>query len=85
MALTHSDLEVLDFEGSWWTRGGTKGAGIRHLGLSPTAYYRRLASLVDDPEAAAAAPLVVHRLRRRRHERRRVLLDGTAAPTEWGR
>jgi Protein of unknown function (DUF3263) len=85
MALTDSDLEVLAFEGSWWIRGGTKRAGIRRLGLSPTAYYRRLAALVDDTAAAAVAPLVVHRLRRRRLERRRVLVDGAVAPTGRGR
>lgn len=71
MGLTERDRDLLEFEGSWWSREGTKAAGIRRLGLSPTAYYRRLAAVLDDPEATAVAPLVVHRLRRRRRERRR--------------
>ncbi len=80
MALTDSDRELLAFEGSWWTRGGTKEAGIRRLGLSPTAYYRRLSALVDDPIATEHAPLVIHRLRRRRLARRRVRVEGAVVP-----
>jgi hypothetical protein len=80
MALTDTDRAVLDFEASWWTTSGTKQAGIGELGLSQSAYYRRLAVLTDDVAAVAYAPLVVHRLRRRRRQRRRLRMEGTAAP-----
>jgi hypothetical protein len=63
MALTDRDLEILDFEESWWTRPGAKASGIRQrLGMSPTGYYRRLAELVDTGEALDHFPLVVRRL-----------------------
>jgi hypothetical protein len=85
MGLTERDRDLLAFEGAWWSREGTKAAGIRRLGLSPTAYYRRLAVLLDDPEALAVAPLVVHRLRRRRRDRRREQVMGPARQDGWGR
>jgi len=81
MALTRRDREILDFEGSWWIRPGPKAAAIRNeIGLAPSAYYRRLALLVDSEEAKAHAPMVVVRLRRRRRDRRKERVAGFAEP-----
>lgn len=72
MPLTDADREILDFECSWWQRTGPKASAIRaELGMSASAYYKRLGSLIDDPAALEADPLLVRRLRRDRAERRR--------------
>jgi len=72
MALNDRDIQILDFEQSWWTRPEKKGVAIRnHIGISPAQYYRHLGELVDDGHALERFPLLVRRLRRRRIERRR--------------
>jgi hypothetical protein len=72
MDFTDTDRDILDFEGSWWTRPGAKAPAIRErLGMSPTSYYRRLDELVDSAPALEHSPLLVRRLRRRRLARRR--------------
>jgi len=77
MALSDREREILDFEGSWWTHSGPKGAVIRsRLRMAPGVYYRRLAALVDNEEARAHAPLVVLRLRKRRERRQKELFSG---------
>lgn len=80
MRLSERDRALLDFEGSWWTRPGPKGAAIRdRLGLSPTRYYQLLAGLADSAEAEAYAPLVVRRVRRDRDRRRRARYERSLA------
>ena len=70
--LEPSDHAVLDFERAWWMHAGPKGEAIRiELSMSSSAYYRRLAALIDRPEAEQADPLLVRRLRRARADRRR--------------
>lgn len=77
MTLSGTDLQILDFERSWWQQPGPKGSAIqRELAMSPTAYYRRLNTLIDDPAVAAADPLLVKRLRRARADRRRTRYVG---------
>jgi hypothetical protein len=72
MALNDRDLQILDFEQSWWTRPEKKATAIRtRFGISPTQYYRQLDLLVDSAPALERFPLLVRRLRRRRLERRR--------------
>jgi hypothetical protein len=72
MALNDRDLEILDFEQSWWTRPEKKAVAIRtRIGISPAQYYRQLGELVDNGTALEHFPLLVRRLRRRRLERRR--------------
>jgi hypothetical protein len=62
--------QTLDLEGSWWRYAGTKDAAIRAaFAESPSAYYRRLGELLDDPAALAHAPVLVRRLRRQRAHR----------------
>ena len=77
MPLSVSDQALLAFERSWWLVPGPKSVAIeRELALSASTYYRRLASLVDDPDALAADPLLIRRLRRDRAVRRRTRYTG---------
>lgn len=80
MGLTDRDRAMLDFEGSWWTGGGSKHDAIRsRFAVSPTQYYRIMGALVESDEAGRYAPLVVRRLRRQRDQRRRARYTGSLA------
>jgi len=80
MALSDSQRAVIDFERTWWTRTGPKEQGIRAvLGISPSAYYRALGSVLDDAEAMAYDPLVIRRARRTREQRRQARFAGRSA------
>jgi hypothetical protein len=86
MPLTERDQAILDFERSWWTGSGTKGAAIQaRFGLSPARYYQLLGDLVSSAEALAYDPLVVRRLRKLRSNRRRARIEGSAAGQPPGR
>jgi hypothetical protein len=79
MALNDRDMQILDFEQSWWTRPEKKATAIRtRIGISPAQYYRQLGELVDSGTALEHFPLLVRRLRRRRTERRRGRYEGGA-------
>jgi hypothetical protein len=79
MALTERDMQILDFEQSWWTRPEKKAVAIRRrIGISPTQYYRQLGELVDSGRALEHFPLLVRRLRRNRAQRRRGRYEGVA-------
>jgi hypothetical protein len=81
MSLNDAERALLDFEESWWQRPGAKGVAIRRqLGISPSAYYRRLTVLIDSSDALEHAPLLVRRLRRERTARRRNRFEGQAVP-----
>ena len=83
MPLTDRDRAILDFERTWWSEPGPKGAAIQaRLGLSPARYYQLLAELIGSAEAQAYDPLVVRRLRKQRSSRRRARIEGgrTAQP-----
>ncbi|HET8666280.1 MAG TPA: DUF3263 domain-containing protein [Nocardioides sp.] len=68
--LDEAGRRTLDLEASWWRYAGTKEAAIRaELGEEPSAYYRRLSRLIDDPAALRHAPVLVRRLRRQRSRR----------------
>lgn len=80
MALSDSERAVIDFERTWWTRPGPKERAIRDvLDMSPSAYYRALASVLDDSEAMAYDPLVIRRVRRTREQRRQARFAGRPA------
>ena len=71
MALTDTELAMLELERSWFTVAGTKDAAIRaRFGLSSAAYYQALNALIERPDAVAADPLTVRRLVRMRDRRR---------------
>ena len=84
MSLTDRDRAILDFERTWWSEPGPKGAAIQaRFGLSPARYYQLVGELIRSAEAAAYDPLVVRRLRKLRSNRRRARIEGgrTAQPT----
>ncbi|MDO5662444.1 MAG: DUF3263 domain-containing protein [Brachybacterium sp.] len=65
--LSDRDQRILALESRTFRFVGAKERRIREeLGMSPTAYYVRLNSLLEEPEALRTAPALVHRLRARR-------------------
>jgi len=83
MPLTDRDRAMLDFERTWRSEPGPKGAAIQaRIGLSPARYYQLLGDLIASAEAEAYDPLVVRRLRKLRSSRRRARIEGgpTAQP-----
>jgi hypothetical protein len=65
--LDETARRTLDLEAGWWRHAGTKETAIRErFAESPSAYYRRLGRLLDDPAAMRYAPVLVRRLRRQR-------------------
>ena len=71
MALTDTELAMLELERSWFTVAGTKDEAIRaRFGLSSAAYYQALNALIEREDAVEADPLTVRRLRRMRDRRR---------------
>ena len=76
MALTERDLQILEFERTWWSEDSSKESIIRdRFGLSTTRYYELLSVLVDSEEAHDFDPLVIRRLRRLRARRRRARFE----------
>ncbi|MCW2542818.1 MAG: hypothetical protein JWM40_370 [Frankiales bacterium] len=70
--LDSSALTMLELERFHWEHAGAKEQAIRdRLGLSTTAYYQRLNTLIDREDALAHDPLTVKRLRRVRDQRTR--------------
>ncbi len=70
--LTQRELEMLDFERSWWKHAGVKERAIRErFGLSATRYYQLLNELLEKPAAVAHDPILVKRLKRLRAYRQR--------------
>ena len=68
--LKERDIQILEFEGSWWLYPGPKDQAIQeYLRLSASRYYQALRRLMDDPAALEHAPLTVRRLRRQRSQR----------------
>ena len=70
--LSQRDVDILDFERSWWKHAGVKEQAIKErFDMSATRYYQVLNALIDRPEALAFDPLLVRRLRRLRATRQR--------------
>lgn len=66
------EAAVLEFERVWYSYGGAKDHAIRErFGMSATAYFQILNSLLDDRAAYAADPILIKRLRRIRDRRQR--------------
>ena len=84
--LTDRDIEVLDFERSWWKHAGVKEQAIRErFDMSATRYYQLLNELLENPAAMDHDPILVKRLKRLRmyRQRQRVarLLGAEYVPT----
>ena len=70
--LTQRDIEILDFERSWWKHAGVKEQAIRErFDMSATRYYQLLNELLENPAAMAHDPILVKRLKRLRTYRQR--------------
>jgi hypothetical protein len=70
--LTQLDIDVLDFERSWWKHAGKKEEAIREcFDMSATRYYQLLNELLEKPEALHHDPILVKRLKRLRAYRQR--------------
>ena len=69
--LSQRDLDILEFEQSWWESEIPKDQGVREkFQLTESEYAAALDRLITSDEALAAEPLLVRRLRRRRERRR---------------
>jgi Protein of unknown function (DUF3263) len=70
--LSARDIDILDFERSWWKHAGVKEQAIRErFDMSATRYYQLLNELLENPAAAAHDPILVKRLQRLRTYRQR--------------
>ena len=68
--LTKLEIEMLDFERTWWRYAGVKESSLKELfNLTPPAYYQLLNNLIDRNDALIAEPILVKRLRRLRDGR----------------
>lgn len=69
-ALSAMDLQILDFEKTWWRTGQFKDEQIRSIfSISTQRYYQMLNHVIDSDEAMDIEPLLVKRLRRQRSQR----------------
>ena len=72
MELSQREVEILDFERSWWKHAGAKDRAIRErFGMSATRYYQLLNELLENPAAMSHDPILVKRLKRLRVYRQR--------------
>ncbi|MDQ3939968.1 MAG: DUF3263 domain-containing protein [Actinomycetota bacterium] len=70
--LTQKDLDILDFERSWWKHAGVKEQAIKErFDMSATRYYQLLNELLEHPAAMTHDPILVKRLKRLRVYRQR--------------
>lgn len=70
--LSDRDIDILDFERSWWKHAGVKEQAIKErFDMSATRYYQLLNDLLELPEAMEHDPILVKRLRRLRVYRQR--------------
>ena len=87
MELSQRDIDILDFERSWWKHAGAKDRAIRErFDMSATRYYQLLNELLENPAALDHDPILVKRLKRLRvyRQRQRVarLLGAEYEPTK---
>ena len=72
MELSERDIDILDFERSWWKHAGAKEQAIRErFDMSATRYYQLLNELLENPAAMAHDPILVKRLQRLRAYRQK--------------
>ncbi len=70
--LTQRDIDMLDFERTWWKHAGVKEEAIRErFDMSATRYYQLLNELLENPAALEHDPILVKRLKRLRLYRQR--------------
>ncbi|MFN2525408.1 MAG: DUF3263 domain-containing protein [Actinomycetota bacterium] len=70
--LNARDIDMLDFERTWWKHAGVKEQAIRErFDMSATRYYQLLNDLLENPVALEHDPILVKRLKRLRTYRQR--------------
>ena len=70
MELSQRDVDILDFERSWWKHAGAKDRAIRdRFDMSSTRYYQLLNDLLENPAAMSHDPILVKRRKRLRQYR----------------
>lgn len=70
--LDQRDIDILDFERSWWKHAGVKEQAIKErFDMSATRYYQVLNELLEKPEAMEHDPILVKRLKRLRMYRQK--------------
>ena len=70
--LSERDIEILDFERSWWKHAGVKEQAIKErFEMSATRYYQVLNELIENPAAMAHDPILIKRLKRLRMYRQK--------------
>ncbi|MPZ91604.1 MAG: DUF3263 domain-containing protein [Actinobacteria bacterium] len=70
--LSQRDIEILDFERSWWKHAGVKEQAIsERFEMSATRYYQVLNELLETPAALAHDPILIKRLKRLRSYRQK--------------
>jgi Protein of unknown function (DUF3263) len=70
--LSDREIDILDFERSWWKHAGVKEQAIKErFDMSATRYYQVLNDLLENPAALAHDPILVKRLKRLRTYRQR--------------
>ncbi|HEX2241317.1 MAG TPA: DUF3263 domain-containing protein [Actinomycetota bacterium] len=70
--LNARDIDMLDFERTWWKHAGVKEQAIRErFDMSATRYYQLLNDLLEKPAALEHDPILVKRLKRLRTYRQR--------------
>ncbi len=72
LRLSQRDVDILDFERSWWKHAGAKERAIKErFEMSATRYYQLLNDLLEKPAALEHDPILVKRLKRLRTYRQR--------------
>lgn len=70
--LSQRDIDMLDFERTWWKHAGVKEQAIKErFDMSATRYYQLLNELLENPAAMEYDPILVKRLKRLRVYRQR--------------
>ena len=70
--LSEQEIQILDFERSWWKHAGVKEQAIKErFSMSATKYYQVLNELLENPASLEHDPILVKRLKRLRTYRQR--------------
>ncbi len=84
--LKQRDLDILEFEQSWWESEIPKDQAVRErFQLTESEYAAALDQLIASEEALIVEPLLVRRLRRMRDRRRQEHIARRTADQEVAR
>ena len=69
--LSPLERAIIGIEKRRWKYQGSKEKTIGALGITPSAYYQKLNTMIDDPRVIAAEPILTARLREHRDQQSR--------------